>query len=91
MHEQTIQFQNFCGLKNVTKMLVKYETTSLNEIWLIFQSEMSNFAMGTISGKGFAQAQVHTEFIAQVPKGMRIHTDFNKRLFVWHLILNQSE
>ena len=28
---------------------------------------MSNFAMGTILGKGFAQAQVHTEFIAQVP------------------------
>ena len=24
--------------------------------------------MGTIFGKGFAQAQVHTEFIAQVPK-----------------------
>ena len=29
---------------------------------------MSNFAMGTILGKGFAQAQVHKEFIAQVPK-----------------------
>ena len=52
---------------------------------------LSNFAMGTILGKVFAQAQVHTEFIAQVPKGMRIHTDFNKRLFVWHLILNQSK
>ena len=29
---------------------------------------MSGFAMGTILGKGFAQAQVHTEFIAPVPK-----------------------
>jgi hypothetical protein len=29
---------------------------------------MSNFAMETILGKGFPQAQVHTEFIAQVPK-----------------------
>ena len=28
---------------------------------------MSNFAMGTILEKGFPQAQVHTEFIAQVP------------------------
>ena len=27
-----------------------------------------NFAMGTILGKGFAQAQVHTEFKGQVPK-----------------------
>ena len=27
---------------------------------------LSNFAMGTILGKGFAQAQVHTEFIARV-------------------------
>ena len=29
---------------------------------------MSNFGMGTIVGKGFAQAQVRTEFLAQVPK-----------------------
>ena len=29
---------------------------------------ISNFVMGTILGKGFAQAQVHTEFIARVPK-----------------------
>ena len=28
---------------------------------------MSNFTMGTILGKGFAQAQVNAEFIAQVP------------------------
>ena len=28
---------------------------------------MSSFAMGTILGKAFAQAQVHTESIAQVP------------------------
>ena len=28
----------------------------------------SNFAMGTILGKGFAQAQVHAEFIAGAPK-----------------------
>ena len=28
---------------------------------------MSNSTMGTILGKGFAQAQVHAEFIAQVP------------------------
>ena len=27
-----------------------------------------NFAMGTILGKGFPQAQVYTEFMAQVPK-----------------------
>ena len=31
------------------------------------------------------------QITAQVPKGMRIHTNFNKRLFVWYLILNQSE
>ena len=29
---------------------------------------MFNFTMGTILGKDFAQAQVHTKFIAQVPK-----------------------
>ena len=29
--------------------------------------EMSNFPMGTSLGKGFPQAQVHTEFIARVP------------------------
>ena len=31
-----------------------------------FCTGMSNFAMGTILGKGLPQAQVHTEFIAQV-------------------------
>ena len=35
---------------------------------------LSNFAMGTILGKGFAQAQVHTEFIAQVPKAWVLWT-----------------
>ena len=65
MHEQTIQFQNLCGLKNVTEKLVKYETTSLNEIQLIFQTVYQS--------------------------EMRIHTDFNKRLFVRYLILNQSQ
>ena len=29
---------------------------------------VSNFPMGTVLGKGFPQAQVHTEFIARVPK-----------------------
>ena len=33
---------------------------------------LSNFAMGTILGKGFAQAQVHTEFIARVPKAQML-------------------
>ena len=28
---------------------------------------MSNFTIGTILGKGFAQAQVHTESIAKAP------------------------
>ena len=29
--------------------------------------------MGTILGKGFAHAQVHTEFIAQVPSAMKLY------------------
>ena len=56
-------FKTFVAYKNVTKMLVKYETTSLNEIRLIF--------------KTVDQSE------------MRIHTNFNKRLFVRYLILNQ--
>ena len=49
---------------------------SLDEIRLIFQTvyqpEMSNFAMGAILGKGFVQTQVHTEFIARVPKAQML-------------------
>ena len=41
---------------------------------------MSNFAMGTILGKGFAQAQVHTEFIAREPKALVCY-----ELFVWKM------
>ena len=33
---------------------------------------MSNFAMGTIVGKGFAQVQVHTEFIVKEPKKVEL-------------------
>ena len=39
---------------------------------------MSNFTMGTILGKGFAQAQVHTEFIAQVLKASACAKPFPK-------------
>ena len=40
----------------------------LIDLYYLSYCGMSNFAMGTILGKGFAQTQVHTEFIAQVPK-----------------------
>ena len=36
------------------------------------QIGMSNFTLGTIMGKGFGQAQVHTEFIAQEPKEVKL-------------------
>ena len=45
----------------------------------------SNFAMGTILEKGFAQAQVHTEFIAQKPKAQvlwTVCTSFRRSTFV---------
>ena len=36
--------------------------------------------MGTILGKGFAQAQVHREFIAQVPKARVLSTVYARVL-----------
>ena len=33
---------------------------------------MSTFAMGTIAGRVFAQAQMHTELIAQEPKEVEL-------------------
>ena len=40
--------------------------------------------MGTILGKGFAQAQVHKEFIAQVPKTrVLVQNPFPKLLSPW--------